>query len=61
MQRSNSAFEAQAAGCRPHRPGCGMQVVVKDGRVLVGELTCLDKQGNVILANTYEQLELNGR
>lgn len=38
-----------------------VQVVVKDGRVLIGELTCLDKQGNIILANTYEQLQLNGR
>ena len=37
------------------------QVVVKDGRVLLGELTCLDKQGNLILANTYEQMDLNGR
>ena len=33
-----------------------MQVVVKDGRVLVGQLSCLDKQGNLILANTVQVL-----
>lgn len=38
-----------------------VKVVVKDGRVLFGELNCLDKQGNLILINTYELQELNGR
>lgn len=36
-------------------PVC-VQVVVKDGRVLVGQLSCLDKQGNLILANTVQVL-----
>jgi small nuclear ribonucleoprotein (snRNP)-like protein len=50
-------------GRLPSSRPCGLrvQVVVKDGRVLLGELNCLDKQGNIILANTYEQLDLNGR
>ena len=29
---------------------------MKDGRVLVGQLSCLDKQGNLILANTVQVL-----
>lgn len=33
-----------------------MQVVVDDGRVIVGELTCLDKQANLILRNCHEEL-----
>lgn len=33
-----------------------VQVVVKDGRVLLGQLSCLDKQGNLILANTVQVL-----
>lgn len=37
-----------------------MQVVVKDGRELTGELLCLDKQGNLILGNTYEQVPRQG-
>ena len=36
------------------------QIRVKDGRLLVGEFTCLDKQGNIILTNTYEHMTLNG-
>lgn len=30
------------------------QVRVQDGRVLVGQLSCLDKQGNIILATTVQ-------
>lgn len=33
-----------------------MQVVVKDGRVLIGDFLCIDKQGNLILGNTYQQV-----
>ena len=43
-----------------HRAAC-LQVQVKDGRVLVGDFTCIDKQGNIILVNTYEHLQLNGQ
>ena len=32
-----------------------MKVVVKDGRILVGDFLCIDKQGNLILGNTYQQ------
>ena len=38
-----------------------LQVQVKDGRVLVGDFNCLDKQGNIIMTNTYEVMQLNGR
>ena len=38
-----------------------MQIQVKDGRVLVGDFTCMDKQGNIILTNTFEHMQLNGR
>ena len=31
-----------------------MQVKTKDGRLLVGELSCLDKQGNIILSHTMQ-------
>jgi len=34
-----------------------MQIRVKDGRVLAGDFTCLDKQGNIILTNTYELMD----
>ncbi len=34
-----------------------LQVVVKDGRVLIGELLCIDKQANIILGNTYQQVQ----
>ncbi len=37
-----------------------LQIRVQDGRLLVGEFTCLDKQGNIILTNTYEHMTLNG-
>lgn len=33
------------------------KVVVKDGRVLVGDFLCIDKQGNLILGNTYQQVD----
>ena len=33
-----------------------MKVVVKDGRVLTGDFLCIDKQGNLILGNTYQQV-----
>lgn len=28
---------------------------MKDGRVLTGDFLCIDKQGNLILGNTYQQ------
>ena len=31
-----------------------------DGRILVGDFICLDKQGNIILNQTVEQYEING-
>ncbi|KAI3433568.1 hypothetical protein D9Q98_003379 [Chlorella vulgaris] len=36
------------------------KVQVKDGRVLVGDFSCLDRLGNIILSNTYEHMQLNG-
>ena len=63
--QSHSCACAHAADrCRPHRllpPAACLQVHVKDGRVLVGDFNCLDKQGNMILTNTYEVMQLNGR
>ena len=35
---------------------CWVQVKTKDGRLLVGELSCLDKQGNIILSHTVQIL-----
>ncbi len=37
-----------------------MQVLVKDGRTLTGEFQCLDPQGNLVLANTYERAAAGG-
>ena len=54
---TNAAAAAAAAAAALRR----LQVQVKDGRVLVGDFTCLDKQGNIILVNTYEHLQLNGQ
>ena len=34
-----------------------LQVVVKDGRVLIGEFLCIDKQANLILGNTYQHVQ----
>lgn len=31
--------------------------MVKDGRVLIGEFLCIDKQANLILGNTYQQVQ----
>ncbi|KAL3149598.1 hypothetical protein ABBQ32_002368 [Trebouxia sp. C0010 RCD-2024] len=33
-----------------------LKVVVTDGRVLIGDFLCIDKQGNLILGNTYQQV-----
>ena len=38
-----------------------LQICVKDGRVLVGDLLCLDQQGNIILGNTCEQISSDAR
>ena len=38
-----------------------MQVLIKDGRELVGDLQCLDPQGNLILGNTFEQVPVTRR
>ena len=40
---------------------CMLQICVKDGRILVGDLLCLDQQGNIILGNTCEQISGNAR
>ncbi|GLC74780.1 hypothetical protein PLESTF_001555500 [Pleodorina starrii] len=32
------------------------RVTLISGRVLEGDFTCLDKQGNIILTNTFEQV-----
>lgn len=37
------------------------QIRVRDGRVLVGELSCLDGQGNIILASCYEHMTVDGQ
>jgi small nuclear ribonucleoprotein (snRNP)-like protein len=37
------------------------QIQVKDGRVLVGEFVCLDKQGNIILDQAHEEILVDGR
>ncbi|KAL4426797.1 hypothetical protein ABPG77_006583 [Micractinium sp. CCAP 211/92] len=62
---------APAAPPRPQRSPLAEQAAellhkrckirVKDGRVLVGDFTCVDRQGNIILTNTYEVMMLNGR
>ncbi|KAL4430962.1 hypothetical protein ABPG75_006218 [Micractinium tetrahymenae] len=62
---------APAAPPRPQRSPLAEQAAellhkrckirVKDGRVLVGDFTCLDRQGNIILTNTFEVMTLNGR
>jgi small nuclear ribonucleoprotein (snRNP)-like protein len=36
------------------------QVLLKSGRVIVGDLACLDKQGNIILNNAVEHINANG-
>ncbi|KAL6776588.1 hypothetical protein ACKKBG_A21755 [Auxenochlorella protothecoides x Auxenochlorella symbiontica] len=33
-----------------------LKVFIDDGRVLVGELSCLDADGNIILAGAHEEL-----
>lgn len=37
------------------------QITVADGRILIGDFICLDKQGNIILDQTVEQYEVNGK
>ncbi|PRW58249.1 small nuclear ribonucleo [Chlorella sorokiniana] len=54
--QSRSTLAEQAAVLLHKR----CRIRVKDGRLLVGEFTCLDKQGNIILTNTYEHMTLNG-
>jgi small nuclear ribonucleoprotein (snRNP)-like protein len=36
------------------------QVLLKSGRVIEGDLACLDKQGNIILNNAVEHINANG-
>jgi len=38
-----------------------VQITVADGRVLVGNFICLDKQGNVILDQTVERYAVDGK
>jgi small nuclear ribonucleoprotein (snRNP)-like protein len=35
------------------------QVLLKSGRVIEGDLACLDKQGNIILNNAVEHINAN--
>ncbi|EFN59124.1 hypothetical protein CHLNCDRAFT_49967 [Chlorella variabilis] len=56
-QQQRSPLAEQAAELLHKR--CKIQV--KDGRVLVGDFTCLDKEGNIILTNTYEHMQLGGQ
>jgi small nuclear ribonucleoprotein (snRNP)-like protein len=37
-----------------------VQIKVQDGRVLVGDFACMDKQGNIILYNAVEELLVDG-
>lgn len=37
-----------------------LQITVADGRVLVGNFICLDKQGNIILDQTVERYAVDG-
>ncbi|KAF6256063.1 hypothetical protein COO60DRAFT_147854 [Scenedesmus sp. NREL 46B-D3] len=37
-----------------------LKVLLKSGRVLEGDLACLDKQGNIILNNAVEHINANG-
>lgn len=36
------------------------QVLLTSGRVIEGDLACLDKQGNIILNNAVEHINANG-
>ena len=38
-----------------------LQITVADGRILIGDFICLDKQGNIILDQTVERYESNGK
>jgi small nuclear ribonucleoprotein (snRNP)-like protein len=58
-----------SAKCQPVRsqPLCtakclllAAQVLLKSGRVIEGDLACLDKQGNIILNNAVEHINANG-
>jgi small nuclear ribonucleoprotein (snRNP)-like protein len=37
-----------------------LQVLLTSGRVIEGDLACLDKQGNIILNNAVEHINANG-
>lgn len=36
-------------------------ITVIDGRIVVGDFICMDKQGNIILYNAVERLEQDGQ
>jgi len=38
-----------------------LQIKVADGRILIGDFICLDKQGNIILDQAIEQYVTNGK
>lgn len=42
-------------------PPSVLKVTVADGRVLVGDFICLDKQGNIILNNAVERYVADGK
>lgn len=60
MHAGIAANAAQPGGPHLRVPPLPPQVQVKDGRVLVGDFSCLDRLGNIILSNTYEHMQLNG-
>ncbi len=50
-----AAVNPERCHCSPPAPAC-RKVTLPDGRVLVGQLQCADKQGNLVLHNTREYL-----
>ena len=53
--------EKTHASPHPHPSHTLAQIRVKDGRILVGDFICLDKQGNIILNHAIERYEENGK
>lgn len=37
------------------------KIVINDGRVIVGRFVCTDRDGNVILENSYEYAQIDGK
>ncbi len=51
---------AAAAAAAAELLGRRLRVQVADGRVLLGDFACLDKQGNIILHQTAEEILVDG-